>query len=581
MNGQRYRWKNKQIRDHVAVLNGDKSPTLLLKNARYLHSVLKKWLTGNIWVYEDRIVYVGENLPETMNGCEIVDCAGSTLVPGYIEPHVHPFQLYNPQSFTQYASQTGTTTFINDNLMLVLLGGKLKAFSLLDELKKLPVTMYWWCRFDSQTELLDEEAVFSNGEVRAWMERDDVVQGGELTAWPRLLAGDDLMLHWIQEMKKLNKKIEGHFPGASEKTLAKMTLLGADCDHEAMTGKEVLSRLMQGMMVSLRHSSIRPDLPVLLKEMKEMGIDQYESMMFNTDGSTPGFYEDGVLDNTIKMAIASGIPPVDAYQMASYNVAKYYHFEHLHGMIAAGRIANINFLEDEFNPLPHSILSKGTWIKRDGREVMRDDASINWEEHGLSPMKIDWDLEMEDLQFSMPFGIEMINDVITKPYSVTLDASGESLPMDHDESFLMLLDRNGKWRINTLVKGFANRVSGFASSFSNTGDILLIGKNKKDMMLAFNRMKELGGAIVLAEEDQIVHEVPLKLAGAMSDKRMEELIEEEKGLKRELKERGYRFGDPVYSLLFFSSTHLPYLRITQKGMYDVMKKTVLFPTIMR
>ncbi|RDI36697.1 adenine deaminase C-terminal domain-containing protein [Falsibacillus pallidus] len=581
MNGQRYRWKNKQIREHVSVLNGEKSPTLLLKNARYLHSVLKKWLTGNIWVYEDRIVYVGENLPESTNECEIVDCAGSTLVPGYIEPHVHPFQLYNPQSFTRYASQTGTTTFINDNLMLVLLGGELKAFSLLDELKKLPVTMYWWCRFDSQTELLDEETVFSNGEVKAWIERDDVVQGGELTAWPRLLAGDDLMLHWIQEMKKLNKKIEGHFPGASEKTLAKMTLLGADCDHEAMNGKEVLSRLMQGMMVSLRHSSIRPDLPVLLKEMREMGIDQYESMMFNTDGSTPGFYEDGVLDNTIKMAIESGIPPVDAYQMASFNVAKYYHFEHLHGMIAAGRIANINFLDDEFNPLPHSILSKGTWIKKDGREVMRDDVNIKWEDHGLSPMKMDWDLEMEDLQFSMPFGIEMINDVITKPYSVTLDASTEKLPMDHDESFLMLLDRNGKWRINTLVKGFANRVSGFASSFSNTGDILLIGKNKKDMMLAFDRMKELGGAIVLAEDGGIVQEIPLKLAGTMSDKRMEELIEEEKGLKRELKERGYRFGDPVYSLLFFSSTHLPYLRITQKGMYDVMKKTVLFPTIMR
>ena len=81
-----------------------------------------------------------------------------------------------------------------------------------------------------------------------------------------------MMLHWIQEAKRMRKKIEGHFPGASEKTLAKMMLFGADCDHEAMTGEEVYESLMQGYMVSLRHSSIRPDLPKLLDEIHELGI---------------------------------------------------------------------------------------------------------------------------------------------------------------------------------------------------------------------------------------------------------------------------------------------------------------------
>jgi adenine deaminase len=88
-----------------------------------------------------------------------------------------------------------------------------------------------------------------------------------------LLDGDDMMLHWMQETKRLHKKIEGHFPGASEKTLAKLMLLGADSDHEAMTGEEVYNRLMQGYMVSLRYSSIRPDLPDLLDDMKRLGIE--------------------------------------------------------------------------------------------------------------------------------------------------------------------------------------------------------------------------------------------------------------------------------------------------------------------
>ncbi|MGM0852154.1 MAG: adenine deaminase C-terminal domain-containing protein [Bacillota bacterium] len=577
---QRYRWKNKQLREHVQVLNGEISPSLLLKNATYLHSTLKKWVQGHIWVYRDRIVYTGDQLPENLEKCEIVDCDSQYLVPGYIEPHVHPFQLYNPQSFSKYASQTGTTTFVNDNLMMFLQLEKKKAFSLLGEFNKMPVTMYWWTRFDSQTEMANEEVTFSNGEVKSWLEHDSVLQGGELTAWPRLLQGDDLILHWMQEAKRMGKIVEGHLPGASDKTIAKLRLLGIDGDHEAMTGEDVYKRLIQGLTVTLRHSSIRPDLPVLLDGLKEKGIDSYDSLLFTTDGSTPGFYEQGVLDFMIKMAIDKGIPSIEAYNMASYNVANYYHITHLHGMIATGRVANINFLSAIDDPTPISVLSKGEWVRRDGEQI-EDSIEINWETNGFKPLSLNWEVGYDDLQFSMPFGIEMVNDVITKPYSISINPSTEELDLDHDQSFLMLLDRKGEWRISTMIKGFSTGVMGFASSYSNTGDIILIGKNKSDMIAAFKRMKEIGGGIVLTEKGEVLHEIPLPLSGLLSHKEMPELIEEEKTLKGLLKERGYRFSDPIYTLLFLQSTHLPYIRMTQKGIYDVMKKTVLFPTIMR
>ena len=577
---QRYRWKNKQLREHVQVLNGELSPSLLLKNATYLHSTLKKWVQGHIWIYGDRIVYTGDQLPENLEQCEVMDCGSQYLVPGYIEPHVHPFQLYNPQSFSKYASQTGTTTFVNDNLMMFLQLKKKKAFTLLREFSKMPVTMYWWTRFDSQTEMVDEEVTFSNGEVKSWLEHDSVLQGGELTAWPRLLEGDDLILHWMQETKRMGKIVEGHLPGASDKTIAKLRLLGIDGDHEAMTGEDVYNRLIQGLTVTLRHSSIRPDLPALLDGLKEKGIDSYDSLLFTTDGSTPEFYEQGILDFMIKMAIDKGVPPIEAYNMAGYNVANYYNITHLHGMIATGRVANINFLRSKDDPTPVSVLSKGIWVRKNG-EQMEDPTEINWGPNGFTPLSLDWDVGYDDLQFSMPFGIEMVNDVITKPYSISINPSEELLDSDHDQSFLMLLDRNGKWRISTMIKGFSKGVMGFASSYSNTGDIILIGKSKPDMIAAFNRMKDIGGGIVLAENGEILHEIPLPLSGLLSEKEMPELIEEEKTLKGLLKERGYRFSDPIYTLLFLQSTHLPYIRMTQKGIYDVMKKTVLFPTIMR
>ncbi|WP_144460913.1 adenine deaminase C-terminal domain-containing protein [Siminovitchia fortis] len=577
---QRYRWRNKEIREQAAIIDGKKPPAILLKNARFLHSKLRRWVEGNIWIKDDRIVYAGEALPKNTTAAEIVDCTGLTLVPGYIEPHVHPFLLYNPQTFSRFAAQTGTTTTINDNLFFFLHLQKKKAFSLLRKVDESPVTMYWWTRFDAQTKLEGEEVIFSNSDVKSWLEHDKVVQGGELTGWPQLLDGDDLMLHWIQETKRLGKKVEGHFPGASDRTLAKLMLFGADCDHESMTGKDIYKRLMQGYTVSLRHSSIRPDLPVLLEDMKKMELNQYESMLFTTDGSTPAFYSQGIIDVMIRMAIDSGIPAIDAYHMASYNVARHYNLQHLHGMIGTGRIANINFLESENKPSPVSVLAKGQWVKRDGNPIIID-KDIHWEDYGIEPLALDWELTMEDLEFSMPFGVKMVNSVITEPYSIAMDISLDELPKDSDESFFALVDRKGKWRINTILKGFAREVCGFVSSFSTTGDIILIGKNKNDMRLAFERMKEIGGGIVLAENGTIVHEIRLPLSGMMSEKELPILIGEEEELRRLLADRGYPFSDPVYSLFFLSSTHLPYIRVTQRGMYDVMNKTVLFPTLMR
>jgi adenine deaminase len=577
---QRYRWKNKQIREHIAVLDGKLAPTKLLKNANYLNQVFRQWMRANIWIYQDRIVYVGDKLPENIKGCEVIDCSKEWLVPGYIEPHAHPFQLYNPQSFATYASQFGTTTLINDNMALVLQLTKKEAFSLLGDLRYHPVTMYWWCRFDGQTEVLDEENYFSHSNIKSWLEHDAVLQGGELTGWPKLLDGDDMMLHWIQEAKRMRKQIEGHFPGASEKTLAKMMIFGADCDHESMTGKDIYNRLMQGYTVSLRHSSIRPDLPFLLDEMKKMNITAYDKMIFTTDGSSASFYEQGLIDNMIRIAIEKGVPLVDAYNMGTINIARYYNIDYLHGNIATGRIANINFLENEKNPTPKSVLAKGRWVKKDGFPC-EESHSVAWQEHGLKPLNLDWDLNSDDMQFSMPFGIQMENAVITKPYSISIDISPEQLPSSHDESFFMLVDKNGKWRINTMLKGFANGVSGLASSFSNTGDLILIGKSKPDMIVAFQRMKEIGGGIVLVENGEVLSEIPLTLAGVMSSDTVEGIIEKEKLLLSLLRERGYHFSDPIYSLLFFSSTHLPYIRITQQGIYDVMNKIILFPSIMR
>ncbi|WP_153722245.1 adenine deaminase C-terminal domain-containing protein [Sporosarcina cascadiensis] len=570
-------WNTQELQVQLAIINGQKAPDLLIENATYLHSIFKKWMKGNIWIQGDRIVYVGERLPAQLEGTERVDASGKKIVPGYIEPHVHPFQIYNPESFADYAGKRGTTTILSDNLMFFTLLKRGEAFHLIDQLNELPFSFYWWARVDSQTMLKNEQQLFNPKDIASWLQRPDVLMAGELTSWPRLLQGDQNMMQSLIEAKRRGKKIEGHFPGASERTLARMKLLGVDGDHESMTVDEVERRLQQGYAVTLRESSIRRDLSSLLKGIVEKGWNVFDHLMMTTDGSTPSFYEDGIMDKCIQIALDAGVAPIDAYQMASYNVARYYDITDLHSVIGTGRYATLNFLENEWNPVPTDVLSKGQWLLKNGKAEMQFQA-VDWER--LPKFELSFELTDYDFSFESNKGIEMVNDVITKVYETDLDLSDRVIT-NRNECFLLLIDRKGKWRVNTVLKGFADSLQGFASSYSNTGDILLVGQNWEEMKRAFNELKNIGGGMVVAENGEIIVTLPLAVSGGMSDQPLEIAAKQELALKKVLKERGYHQGDAVYTLLFLESIHLPHVRITPIGLVQVLKNERLIPNTER
>ena len=76
--------------------------------------------------------------------------------------------------------------------------------------------------FDGNSELHNHDEVFNHEDIMSWIGHPSVLQGGELTDWPKLVNGDNQMLTWLQETKRVNKKVEGHLPGASERTLSKI-----------------------------------------------------------------------------------------------------------------------------------------------------------------------------------------------------------------------------------------------------------------------------------------------------------------------------------------------------------------------
>ncbi|GGL60169.1 adenine deaminase C-terminal domain-containing protein [Sporolactobacillus putidus] len=568
---QEFYWTITQMRKQAAIIRGEEAPGLVLTDALYLNTYLKTWEKANIWIDGDRIIYVGEEVPAKVGrATETIDCKGYTLVPGYIEPHVHPGQLYNPQTLAAYAARFGTTTLICDNAILFKTLSDGDAFRLIDRLEQLPATFYWWCRYDPQSAVIDSP--FSDERIRRWLNHPRVVQGGELTGWPRVVHGDDQILSWMRETKLLRKPIETHLPGASERTLTQLKLYGADCDHEAMTGEEAIMRLKLGYTVSLRYSSIRPDLPDILKTMVDKGVHDFDHVCMTLDGATPAFLKDGVVDHLIRIALEQGVPPEDAYMMASSNIAVHYNLADRIGHIAPGRAANINFLPSPSDPRPVAVMAKGRLVFRDGKTVDNDFFPFNIS-LDLKGAAFEFSLRPEQLVPKTTVGLDMVNDAITKPFEQPITAQETQLP--HDVLYLTLVDKKGSWIINTYIRGFARSLSGFAGSFSATGDVLLIGRNKEDMVAAFNRMKKIKGGLVIAENGEITGELALPLFGFMSDLPMKRLIQEAGRFENKLRAAGYCFGDPFFSLSFLASTHLPYIRITPKGIVDVMHRKLL------
>src|SRR5699024_8743397 len=317
-----------------------------------------------------------------------VDCTGQYLVPGYVETHAHPFQLHNPEELGHHAGKYGTTTLINDNLGIFNLKNKKKALSLIDAFHELPISMFWWGRYDSQTALRQEELIYTTADLFKWLEHPAVVQGGELTAWPELLAGDDRLLYWIQKTNQLKKPVEGHLAGASKEVLTKLKLFGVSSDHEALTGQEVLDRLEQGYHVALRYSSLRSDLPDILTDLEHLGLNHFDDLSFTTDASSPKFIEKGLLNLCIDIAIMQGVPLVEAYRMGYYNAAKHIKLDDVVGSITPGKIANINILYDKSDPNPLSVIAKGEWLVKEGY-VMPYQQHINWSEYKTENIKYD------------------------------------------------------------------------------------------------------------------------------------------------------------------------------------------------
>ncbi|AZK47449.1 adenine deaminase C-terminal domain-containing protein [Paenibacillus lentus] len=561
-----------EYQELISVSLGSKPATMWIKNAQYLNVYTGQVERGNIYISTNRIAYVGDKefvaSPET----SIVELEQEQiLVPGYIEPHAHPCQMYNPFTWGDTQLRGGTVLSINDNLSLLMQLGEHRAIQFIEELNGISRHMFlWWCNFD-QLQLNNRDS------LQEWLLHPLVVQGGEFTEWFKLLQGDEELQERLYMLKgKHRMRVEGHLPGVSYEKISGIAAAGIGADHEALNAKDVLKRLRLGLYATLRYSSIRPDLPDILQGLVGDPRFNLNRVMLTSDGPSPNFTAAHSCASMIKLCIEAGIPAADAYRLGTLNPATYYGLDEDLGGIAPGKLACFNVLSSLSDPTPIHVMQQGKWHVWNRCQVNPTDEAMisDWLKAYFPSSRITVNLTPAQIRVETDIGIELINDVITKPYEFTANSE-----LDAEECFISLLDSHGQWGLHTRLKGFATGVVALASTYSASKDTLLIGRNLGVMCDVLRELNDRGDGILayFANGEQVY--IPLPLGGTMSAADMRavsDCLERFTGLMRE---HGYRFRDPAYTLLFLTASHLPNIRMSERGLYLVKNDEVIISPV--
>lgn len=561
----------KRILERVESNHPGEHPTapqtfdLCLIKGRVLDTASGELRTAAVALTGSRIAAIGDPHRLAAASRQVIDITGQIILPGYIEPHGHML-LANPVEFAGALLRHGTTTAVVDALPLMLLARPSRLSSLLEELSALPMKIRWLIRLHPQS-FADTGDRFALPTLRALWRTPFAAAVGEVTGWVDVLQGDSDLLAKIRAAHEDGRRVEGHAAGASYERLAALAKAGFTSCHEAITADEVRDRLRAGLVTMLRHSSIRPDLPDLVRGITPEDIGAGR-VMLTADGPTPVFIDEhGYLDYLLEIAISAGVQPTDALRMVTVNPARYYGMHHL-GAIAVGMQADINVVRDLRRPTPSLVIADGEIAARDGTLLTRM----------ATPA---WDVAFEPAAIPhLPAGVFATADEVTPGIRMVNDVITESVPpteLPPNALRVGLLDRRGRWITQTRLIGLADRLGGLATTITSGFDVVVAGQDPPDMASALAAVADLGGGLVVVERGRTVFSLPLEL-GAFSLRSWTEVVAANRQFNHLVGERGYRFADPMFSLLFLTFDSLPWIRLTSRGVWDVRNRRVLAPS---
>ena len=549
----------------IAAAAGREPADLVLKNATFVNVFSNELSTMDIAVAEGLIVGMG-----SYQGRSEVDCTGKIVLPGFLDAHIHlESSLVSPTEFVKAVLPHGTTTVVTDPHEIANVMGTDGIEYMLQATEDLPVDVRFMLPSCVPATPLDESgAILDYRAIDSFYDHPRVQGLAEMMNFVGAINGDEQTVEKIVAAQAHHKKIDGHAPDLQGNDLNAYIAAGVYSDHECHDVKDAIAKLERGQFIMIREGTASRNLESLMPLLTGKYADR---CMFCTDDKHPNdLLEKGHIDYIVKKAISLGADPITAVKVACHNAARYFLLNN-RGGISPGYLADFVIIDNfqDFNI--EQVYKKGVLMVDHGE--IQDFPSPEIEPYLVERAHKTFHvaaLTAEDFAEKRPRGIiGMVDGEIT-----TVDAGySDRIDVEYDVLKIAVVERHKNTHHIGIgyIQGYGLKSGAVATSISHDShNIIVVGTNETDMAAAVNRVVELNGGIVVWDGGQSVAEVPLAIAGIMSDEPLVTVNEKLETAKSAAHKLGVNPGiDPFMTLSFMALPVIPSLRITTRGVFDV------------
>ncbi|MDP3896642.1 MAG: adenine deaminase, partial [Mesorhizobium sp.] len=551
----------------------------------------------DIAIVAGRFAYCGPDASHAIGkGTKVVDAGGRYLVPGLCDAHMHVESgMVTVTEFCRAVIPHGTTSmFIDPHEIANVLG--LDGVRLMhDEAMAMPVNVHVQMPscVPSAPGLENGGATLDEKDVAEAMTWPNIIGLGEVMNFPGVAGNDRLMVAEIAATVRAGKTVGGHYASPDlGLPFHGYVAGGPEDDHEGTRAEDAIARVRQGMKAMLRLGSAWYDVASQIKAVTEQGIDSRNFILCTDDCHSGTLVNEGHMNRVVRHAIAQGLKPVTAIQMATLNTAQHFRLEREIGSIAPGRLADFLIVSDLAQLTIDEVYCRGVRLAKGGR-LEAEIPAYDYPASAKKTVKLGKRLAAKDFDIKAPKGanearVRVIgvieNQAPTRALEADLAVSDGLVEMDrhNDICQIALVERHRA--TGAVVNGF---VSGFgymqdcalASTVAHDSHhMIVVGTNKADMALAANRLGQVGGGVVLFSKGKELALVELPIAGLMSDERAEIVAAKAEKLTAAMRSVGCSLNNAYMQHSLLALVVIPELRISDMGLVDVttFRKVDLF-----
>ncbi len=559
----------------LAVARGDEPADILLRHARVVNVFTGEIYSADVAIAGEWIAGVGEGYV----GREIIDLHDQLLVPGLIDTHVHvESSMCAPLQFARAIVPHGVTTAVTDPHEIANVAGVAGIRYMLAASEGLPLTIF--------VNLPSCVPATHMGTAGATLEAADLLPLADL---PRVLGLAEFMnvpgavLGLPGALDKLlafhGRHIDGHAPGVTGAWLQAYAAAGPATDHESMTAAEALEKARLGIRVLAREATSARNLHDLLPVITSANARRFA---FATDDRHPAdLIEDGSIDHHLRLAIAAGLDPVIAVQMATLNAAEAFGLRD-RGAIAPGRRADLVVTPSLEAFAATRVFSGGRLVAEDGGpvgnwpapEISAELESAVLGSIHVEPAALDFRIPAEGTRLRV---IGVIPDQLVtedRILAARIENGEAVIDLERDLLKMATIERHQETGNVGLgfVQGMGLQRGAIAGSVGHDcHNITVCGTDEAEMRAAVAAVKTLGGGLVAVLEGEVIGQVALPIAGLMSDQPVERVREEMDALLEAVARLGSPLHDPLMQLGFLALEVIPKLKLTDLGLVDVDK----------